>query len=459
MRRSFAGSGPKRWPIYSLMGSKLNNPVGILLALFLIVGSSAIQAQLPLSLEETIRLSGEHSFNVAGAHSDSLAAIYDLGAARALRYPTLSLAATSFYNNKLQSIELPFQKLTIGIHNNYQADFRFTLPLWTGGRIGGQIDIQTALADVRGDNLEVARLTNAYNTRRAYLGLLAAEAMGKASDASYARVKLIGEDTQNRYINGIADSVDILEADLALQRAFQAQDERTTAIINARALLSRLVGLAPDAVIVSDSIPIPDIQVYQNQRPTRESIERPELRVQDNRIKAANFTVNLGKANYYPTLNGFGGYSVGKPNRDMFQNKWNDYWTAGLNLNWDFNIGNKTGKNISSARQAANSVKSLKADLEDALYLQANTTYDNQLLAWRSYGFSLKQYEIAQKEYALGKQRQQAGNLSLYRLLELEADLTSSEQLFRASIINYYIAETEYLYAIGSPRIYGGLAQ
>jgi outer membrane protein TolC len=219
------------------------------------------------------------------------------------------------------------------------------------------------------------------------------------------------------------------------------------------------VRLAPDAVIVSDSIPIPDKQVYQNQRPTKESIERPELRVQDNRIRAANFTVNLSKANYFPTLNGFGGYSVGKPNRDMFQNKWNDYWTAGLNLNWDFNIGNKIGKNISSARQAANSAKSLKADLEDALFLQANTTYDNQLLAWRSYGFSLKQYEIAQKEYALGKQRQQAGNLSLYRLLELEADLTSSEQLFRASIINYYIAETEYLYAIGSPRIYGGLAQ
>jgi outer membrane protein len=459
MRKSFARHGQKRWPIYSLTGSGLNKPLGILFTLVLIFKSGVLPAQPPLSVEEAIRLSGEHSFNVAAARSDSMGAYYDLSAAQTLRYPTATLAASSYYINKLQSVNLPFESLTLGIHYNYQADFRLSLPLWTGGRIGGQIDVQSALANARGGNLGAVRLANAYNTRQAFLRLLAANALARASDASLARVKLIGEDAQSRYTNGIADSVDLLETDLALQRAIQAQDEKATASGNARAFLGHLVGLPPDSVIIVDSIPIPDIQIYQNQHPTKEIIDRPELRVQESRIRAANFTVSLSKANYFPTLNGFGGYSVGKPNKDMFQNKWNDYWTAGLNLNWDFNIGNKTGKTISSARQAANSAKAMKADLEDTFLLQANTAYDNLHLAWRSYGISQKQFEIAQKEYALGKQQQQAGNLSLYRLLELEADLTSSEQMFRVSTINYYIAETEYLYAIGSPRIYGGLIQ
>jgi outer membrane protein TolC len=304
--------------------------------------------------------------------------------------------------------------------------------------------------------LEAARQSNAYNTRKAYLNLLAAQGLAKAADASLSRVRLIGEDTGNLYESGLADSVNLLEADLALERALQTQDERSTAVQNAKAFLARLVGLAPDTIGVIDSVPTPDISMYLNLPPQRESIGRAELRAQDSRVKAANFAISLSRANYYPTLNGFGGYSYGKPNKDMFQNKWNDYWTAGLNLNWDFNLGNRTGKNISSAKQAANSALAAREDLEEALYLQASTAYDNLLLSFRSYQISGRQFEIAKKQYALGQQKQQAGSLALNRLLELEADLSSSEQLYQVSTINFYISETEYLYAIGSPRIYGG---
>jgi outer membrane protein len=280
--------------------------------------------------------------------------------------------------------------------------------------------------------------------------------VARAADASLTRVRLISEDTKNLYANGLADSVNLLETDLALEKALQTQDERATAAGNAKSFLARLVGISVDSTDVIDSIPAPDISLYENDAPRKDSIDRVEIRIQDSRIRAANYTVGLNRANYFPTLNGFGGYSYGKPNKDIFQNKWNDYWTFGLNLNWDFNLGNRTGRNISSARQALNSARDLKQDLEEALYLQAKTAYDNLLLSYRSYDISGKQFEIAKRQYALGQGKERAGTLTLYRLLELEADLSSSEQLYRASTINFYIAETEYLYAIGSPRIYGG---
>jgi outer membrane protein len=441
------------------MGLKLNKFAARYLVLLIFVLGGTALAQTPLSLEEAIRLSGEHSYGVKAAHSDSLAARYDLGVARALRYPTASLAATSYYINKLQSVALPFSSLTVGSHENYQADFRLTLPLWTGGRIGSQIDIQGAQAEARGANLESARLTNAYNTRKAYLGLLAAQSLLKAAAASSERISLIGEDTQSRYTNGIADSVDLLNSDLSIQRAQEAVDQRTTAQSNARSLLARLVGVSPESITTIGELLNPNIQIYQNNRPLKESIERPELRIQESRVKAASFVVSLNQANYLPTLNGFGGYSVGKPNKNMLGSKWNDYWTAGFSLNWDFSLGNKTGQNISSARQAAKSAQEVNQDLKESFYLQANTAYDNLLLSFRSYESSKKEFEIASRQYALGKQKEQAGGLSLYRLLELEADLSSSEELFRVSTINYYLSETEYLYAIGSPKIYGGLSR
>jgi outer membrane protein len=417
-----------------------------------------IKASAELSLEDAIRLSAEHSPGIKAARSDSLSGIYDLGAARALRYPTASLAATSFYISTLQTAALPVGgfSLTVGTHNNYQADLRLSLPLWTGGRISGQVGLQKALSDVKGANLQAARIDNAYSTRKAFLGLLASQAVAKSAEASLTRVRFIEEDTKNLYNSGLADSVDLLNSDLALQRAIQARDERATAITNSRALLARLIGLPPDSITITDTLPEPDIAIYRNQRPVRDSINRAELKVQQNRIRAANVAVSLNRANFFPTLSGYGGYSIGKPNRNILENKWNDYWTAGLNLAWDFNLGNRTGKSISSAMEAANSARAAKQDLEDTFYLQASTAYDNLLLAYRNFDIARKEYEIAQRQYELAKQKQRAGNLSLYRLHEYEADLTSSEQLYQVSKANYFLSETEYLYAIGSPRIYGG---
>jgi outer membrane protein len=260
------------------MGSRLDKFAAYFSALLIILGGT-VSAQTPLSLQEAIRVSGDHSYGVKAAYSDSLSARYDLGAARALRYPTASLAATSFYINNLQTVALPFNSLTVGTHENYQADFRLTLPLWTGGRIENQIDIQKAQAEARGANLETARLANAYNTRKAYLGLLAAQSLSKAAAASAERVKLIGEDTRNRYGSGLADSVDLLNSDLAIQRALEAVDQRTTAESNARSLLARLVGVPAESIATIDELLSPDVQIYLSNRPEKDSIERPELRI------------------------------------------------------------------------------------------------------------------------------------------------------------------------------------
>jgi outer membrane protein len=457
MRVSFARQGLLRWPICFFAGSKSGKLKFTITAVIMALANPVL-AQRPFSLEDAIRFSGEYSGGVRSARSDSLSGAYDLGAARALHYPTASLAATYFYINALQTAALPFggARLTIGTHDNYQADLRLSLPLWTGGRISGQVGLQKALAGIKGANLQAARLNNAYNTRKAFLGLLASQAVAKSVEASLARVTLLQGDTRNLYNSGLADSVDLLNSELAMQKAIQAMDERSTATANSRALLARLIGLPPDSIMIVDTLPEPDIEIYQHQRPVRDSINRAELKVQEGRIMAANVTVGLNRANYFPALSGYGGYSVGKPNRNILENKWNDYWIGGFNLSWDFNLGNRTGKSISSARQSANSARAARQDLEDTFFLQASTAYDNLLQAYRNYDIAGKEYEISQRQYALAQQKQKAGNLSLYRLREYEADLTATEQLFQVSKANYFLSETEYLYAIGSPKIYGG---
>jgi outer membrane protein TolC len=220
--------------------------------------------------------------------------------------------------------------------------------------------------------------------------------------------------------------------------------------------LAQSIGIEDSSALsVIDNVPLPGEPHYA--RPTTPDITRPELVRLDHVVAAAENAAALSSAAYFPTLSAFGGYSVGMPNKDMFGKTWNDYFSAGLSLNWDFNFGGKTSRSVAMARQAASSARMTRAKLQDDLLLQSTVAHNNLTLAYNNCRTAADEFDIAQRKFNLARQKQQAGNLSLNRLLEQEADLTATEQQYRAAVVRYYLAETEYLYAIGSIRLYGGL--
>jgi outer membrane protein TolC len=422
-----------------------------------VLSSAGVRAERSITLDEGLRLSQEHSLDVKANFHDSLSARLDLAAARALRFPTLSLSATSYYTDVVQEIEVPFNRIELGSHENYLADMKLTVPLFAGGRISNQIRIQSAMAESRGYNLESARYQTAYQTRKAFLALMLAQSGVAASEASFKRVEIVNRDVRNLYSGGLADSVDILDAELALEKARGILDERRTAEGNASATLARLTGIPlNESLSPILQLPPPDFEVYENIAYTPEKIDRPELKVLENSAEAAHHVVGLNRATYLPSLNGFGGYTVGKPNRDLVNEDWNDYWTVGLNLIWEFNLGGRSLRTVSSAREMARSAELSRDDIEESFKLAAIVAYENLRQAFRNYSVSQREFEISARKYELGLQKQRVGRLSVNRLLELEADLAASEQLYRSSIINYFLFESDYLYSIGSSKIYGG---
>ncbi len=247
----------------------------VLLFGFLLAQSTL--AETELTLDAAQRLAQDHSLGIAGARYDSLSASDDYGAARAARYPSLSLNATSYYVDDIPVAKIGFSSIELGVHDNYQADFKLVLPLYAGGRITSQIRAQQALSLSRGASLEARRLEIAYSTRRAYLGMMISEALTASTKASLERIQLIKMDVSNLYSQGMADSSNILEAELALQKADQAYSERQTSERNSGLLMGRLTGL-DDEITPIDSLPLPDINNYQNTRLNSSDISRPELR-------------------------------------------------------------------------------------------------------------------------------------------------------------------------------------
>ncbi|MEW5922687.1 MAG: TolC family protein [Candidatus Zixiibacteriota bacterium] len=426
----------------------------LLLSLFPIPGQ--VRAAVSLSLSEAIEMAARNSFSIESSKYDSLSTLYQYKAAKSLRFPSLSLDARSSFVDNIPTVEFPMiGSRDFGAKNSYQADLRLNVALFTGGKISRQIKISSANLQADAFALEAERSKAAYDSRRAYLSVMLAEAVASAADASLKRINIIRSDVQNLYENGLADSIDILEAELAYQQVSLASSEKHSAVTTAVINLANLLGL-PGATEFTLTEKISPPGGDPKDQPV-DKINRVELKMLDNKIRAAEQVTGLNSSEYFPSLSGFAGYSYGKPNRDYFNGEWDHYWVAGLALNWNLNLAGKTTHNVKASKQAASSARMQRNDLERTFTIMAETTLEKIKLAYQTVITSEKEHNIAREKYRLATNKQKAGLLTVNRLLEIEAELTLSEQQYRASIINYYIAKTEHLYAIGSEKIYGGL--
>lgn len=447
--------------IFFFMGSKSNKILirglsVVLLSILLYSGEA--MGSINLSLSDAIRMSEEHSYAVASSRYDSLSAANGLGAAKSLRFPNLSLNVVSFYTDELQSIQTPFFDLELGAHENYQADLNLNLPLYAGGRISGQIRMQRDILAAKGYLLEAARNRNCYLTRKSYLNLMLAGTIVRSVESSVTRLRLVNKDIVNLYNQGMADSTDLLEADLALQKILLALEGKKSAVANASITLKRLIGISlNEDVIPTESPEAPEFNQYDKGEELGENPQRAELKSMHSRWQAAKTMAAVSKSDLFPNLGAYFQYSYGKPNRDFINDTWNDYWMAGLNLKWTFNLGGREFRRVSSARESAKSLEMAARDAEESFTIQSDIAFQNLEFAKKAHDVSRREFEIAELQYRKAKAKKEAGTISLNRLLEIESDYTGAEQTYQASIINYYLAETEYLYAIGSPRLYGGI--
>lgn len=456
MKNNSVPKDRKPSPIYSCTAC-LSKYFVFILVLLAVTPSYA--EDITLSLEDAIARALKHSYTVKAAAHDSVGASYQLKAARSDRYPTLSLEAVSYAVDEIPSFTLPLPNapsLELGSKETHQADFKLSLPLFTGGKIDGNIDRYHAITQAAQANLETRRLETGYQTRKAYLNLMLADVALQSVQASQKRLDIIKTDIQNLYDNGMADSTDILETELAYQKILLQVDYQTTMRTNATAVLNKLIGIdQTDNIVPSEPLPTPPENTAILS--SKDTLARPELRALEANLIAAENISRLATADYFPNLSAYGGYSVGKPNKDMFNKKWNDYLSVGLALNWSFNLGGKKIHNKSYADQAVHSLEMTLSETSEAFALMAKTARENLQYTLNAHDISRREYDIARRQFALAQEQQKAGKISVNRLLEKEEELRIAEQAFEASKINYHLARTEYYFAVGSNEIYGGL--
>ncbi len=437
----------------------ISRKISLLSCLIVILtGTAFAEEPQSLSIEQAIVLALENDSGLKASEFERQAAEYRVKYVRSYRYPVFTLEAGARFIDEVQSISTPLFSKEIGSKENYLANAMISVPLYTGGRISTQINQAAHGFEASGYAYLAKRLQTAYRCRQAYLNVMAAEAMVGSSTASRERLEIMVTDIQNFYRSGLADSLDIHEAALALEIATQHNNDALTALHSASSVLQKFIGDYSKGIVLNAGGSVPHPRPVAAKADSMASIvTRPEAAQLASYLRAARAVVESKQAEYLPNINAYAGYSYGKPNQDMFNKTWNDYLNASVKLNWSFNFGRQASHAVQEAKAAALKSSMALADFREDLELNARVALLQYERSYSSFEEADRELYFASRKYAIAQQRYEKGHLTLNRLLEEEAELTSIEKRMEAARIGYYLAQNDYWYAVGSEEIFGGI--
>ena len=189
---------------------------------FWCVGSLAF-AQAPAVLPELLRAAATQHPIVKNRESEQLAAGFELEAARWSRYPSLG--------SQLQSV-----------NGGAQAVLQLRQPVWTGGRITGQINLAQATLDSAAAAVGSAELQIMQQTASAFFEVLRLEARLRAARDNETEHQRLLEIIQRRVSAEVSPMTDQTQAAARFQQAVSERMQTERQLRSIRLQLEQLVG-------------------------------------------------------------------------------------------------------------------------------------------------------------------------------------------------------------------------
>jgi outer membrane protein len=305
--------------------------------------------------------------------------------ARAERFPQLDLSAGYTRRSDVPELTIqapssnpaaPLQRITVfpNIPDNWRVRAGLTLPLYTGGRVGSQIEAAEQGQAAARQDLRAARADLALETRTAYWSLVTSREGVRVLQEAIRAYDAHLADARNRERFGLAARNEVLAVEVERDRVELDRLRTEAAAEVAEANLQRLLDLPPEARIETTeplaavSFAPPEIEPLV----ARAIAERPERRALAARAAAAAALVVVERAARLPQLAVSGGYNYANPNRDIVPPtaEWKDSWDVGVGLSWNVLDFGRRSASQARARAQADALREQLRELDRALRLE-----------------------------------------------------------------------------------------
>jgi len=228
-------------------------------------------APIRLTLEDALVRARTTSAKLASYQALAQAATESVKGAKSERWPGLDLGASYMRNSDVTGFVLeapgqPARTVFPNIPNSWRTQASVTFPLYTGGRVGSQINVATEAQAAAASDRAAAQNDLEAETRVAYVGVLYARDNARVLGNTVASYESHLKDARHRQELGLSASHETLAVAVEREQAELARLQSENGAEAALANLLRLVGLPPGTAVELDASTLAD-------PPTAESTE------------------------------------------------------------------------------------------------------------------------------------------------------------------------------------------
>jgi outer membrane protein TolC len=421
-------------------------------------------APVRLGLEEAVSRATLASPRLAGLGDLETAAQEQRRGAAAERWPQVDVGGGYRYRSAVPPLTIfaptgdplrPFEQLTVfpNIQNNYQLRAGLALPVYTGGRISGQIEAADKGREAAQQDRRAARADLVLETKTAYWNLVTARAAGRLLQEAIKAFEAHLADARNRERFGMAARNEVLAVEVERDRTELDLLQATAGADVAEANLRRLLDLPPATrVEPTEALEAPPVVASDLEPLVSEAAAgRADRAALLARVSATEALVGVERGGRLPQVAITAGYTYANPNRDIVPptSTWEDTWDVGASFAWSVFDGGRRSASEARARAQADAVRQQLRELDRAIRLEVTRRLLELRTAAQRVSVAERGREAARENRKVAQDRYREGVIPSSELLDAETGLERAELLCTEAMASLRLAAAGLERAVG----------
>ena len=288
--------------------------------------------------------------------------------------PKLELNAQATYQSEVIQFPLKLSNMTVIPPNKsqYRATLEANQLIYNGGQIAAYTRLKTAELKTQQQELTVILYTLKNRVNQYFFQVLLIQEQQNLLNSKMEQLKARAQEIESarKYGAALASSGEALQAEI-----LKIEQQLTEAHYNRKKALDNLSLLLVQNLNEKIELVRPAILLHQNR-----NLERPEIQLftfQQDQLEQSKSLIDKGKS---PKINGFMQAGYGNPGLNMLDNSFQDFYMAGIKINWTLFDWGKTReqKQAVSLTQQMIATEKETFELNNSLQLQESLNEVNK---------------------------------------------------------------------------------
>ena len=427
--------------------------------ILLLVTSGVIfsQEKLSLTIDRAIEIGLENSKTLHSSYMNVKSYEAKEKETDASLLPSLKLKASYKRLSEVDPfiISTPFGEFPISpsILDNYSTQLTLSQQLFTGFRLKSQSEIAELTSSAVKEQYNADKSNLIYNIKNAYWSLFKAQQLKKVVDENVDQFKAHLTDAKNMMSVGMMTNNDVLKIEVQLSDAMFRQSDAENAVQLAKVGLANVLGISLSTDFEIASSTEINVKKYDELNSLVEkAVEiRPEVKAADYMVKAGESNVTIAKSGWYPQLSLEGNFYYSRPNQRIVpaEDKFNDTWDVGINLNmniWDWmTTAHKTDQAQASLAQSVDALGSIK----DGVTLEVTQNFLNMQQGKNKIEISELTVKQALENMRVTDEKFKSGLALSSDLIDAEVALLQAKTNYTNSLVDFELSKARLEKSIG----------